>query len=214
MRERLLGIGNRVRSSTPLLSAYLVAGILIAVACIWAMGRTESAGPTSSCPLRSRTEPPGIVALEFAGDVEAAGRIVDGWSACVKSPEDARERAQQALERDSTEFVPLSVLGLAWWCLYVYWGAYPQKVRDLALSLVVAVAVAGVLDLLENYALAKVIAGDASPWAALATIATVPKWVILALAVPVAIAALLGALWRLTTTLLQGTDADRSSSGR
>ena len=53
---------------------------------------------------------------------------------------------------------------------------------------------AGLLDLVENAALRRVVDGDPSPWAAVATVATIPKWVLLALAVPMAVYGLLAAL--------------------
>lgn len=208
-------LGNWVRSSTILLFGYFVVGVIVTGACLWAGGQTRRADPTSACHLRTDgsgfvtpsaapgvgqpgAKPPGILALEFAGKGDAAKAIVDRWAACTKTPGASVSAGHHALDLDTTLFIPLYVVTVAWWCLHVGWAAYRRSVRRSAVMVMVAVLFAGLLDEIENVALNRVIAGDGGTWATIATAVTVPKWLILAIAVPVAICGFAGVAWNLT----------------
>lgn len=221
----LTRLGHQVRSRSFWLLAYLVAGTALTAACLWGMGRTQSASPTDGCRLRTDAagwadpltkappgeregaEPPGIVALQFAGKTAPAERIVERWPACAGSAAAATDEARNALRIDTFAFVPLYLLTLAWWCLFAFWNAYRRATRRLVGYVLAGVFLAGALDIVENLALFEVVSGHAEPWAAVATAATVPKWALLLVAVPTALAGLAGAVRRLGAAVLWGEGA-------
>jgi hypothetical protein len=193
-------IGDRVRSSSVSLLLYLVLGIGLTGACVVAGMWTAAASPADGCSGRA----PGIVALEFAGEKRAADAIVDRWREC---PGDAAKDARGSLRRDTVAFVPLYVVTLAWWVTYVHWSAYRDTTRRVLRWVLVAIAGAGVLDLIENAALYRVVGGDSRLEAIVATTATVPKWAILVVAAPLALVGMVSALVRFGERMLKGEAA-------
>jgi hypothetical protein len=213
-------LGNRVLKSTPLLFAYVAFGVALTSLCLLAGAATNAADPTAGCKLANNgkpfvahggvvdpnksvlAQPPGIVALEFAGQARAAGAIVGQWAGCSEKAT-SLAHAHRALILDTRRFIPTYVASLIWWCLYVTWAAVRRRGRRLAQAIAAAVVVAGALDLIENFALFHVIAGN-DRWATLATATTMPKWVILLSALPVAVAGFAGSTWRLAQLVFLG----------
>lgn len=215
--SRLTQAGYVVRSSGLLMLVFVVVGLSLTGVALWAGDRAAADDPTAheECT-GAGSEGKGIVALELAGDAEAARTIVEGWQ---PDNDGCRVLAGQALSADGHWFVPAYVAALAWWCLYSRWAGYRPSVRSFSGRLVVFVVVAGACDLVENNALAHVIDGEYERWAAVATGFSFAKWLLAALALPIALVGLVGAVRGLWGYMVDATptffgEREENDSGR
>jgi hypothetical protein len=158
----------------------LVGGALVALAG-WALARTLAVGTTD----------PSVVELQFAGNARTATELLGDADAATI------DDLRTGLARDCV-LVITYVAAIGYWCRHGARHLRTKRSRSFALGMAYAVGVAGVADLVENLALAFVIdaRGD-SDWAVVATAAAIPKWIILAAAIPTAVVVLAGTVARL-----------------
>ncbi len=153
--------------------------VVVAVAALWWVGESDPARP-------------GVVALEIAGDADTAKDLLEGTGTGTI------DALRTGLQRDWLLIVAY-VAALGWWCWYGRVHLRTRRLRRLAQVLTGAVVVAGVADVVENVALGRLLdaGGDNDAAAVVATAAAIPKWMILAVVVPVAAAVMVTAIARL-----------------
>jgi hypothetical protein len=128
-------------------------------------------------PLTTEAAPSGIVSFEFAGDLQLAQRMIESWG------------------RRGQVFAGLS-LGLDYLFLVAYAGSIGMgcvliaqnvskrgnKLTNLGVLLAWALLVAGLLDMVENYALIRVLLGSQREmWPMVAQWCALPKFLIVVL---------------------------------
>ena len=189
-------VGEWVRGSPAGLSVFLLVGVVLVVATLFTARWVDDRDPGNG-------RAPGIVALEFAGEKDAATAIIQGWPDVDGTT--PVEQARSSLQRDLL-FIVLYVATLAYWCTYSSWLSHRPKVRRLARRLAVAAVVAGLLDCIENIYLRRMVdattVGDSD--ARLATAAAITKWFIVLLAGACALGALCSALSRWFARVIVG----------
>ena len=134
-------------------------------------------------------QPYGIVGLELAGTAERAGLILVAWG------DAGRVAAAFGLGLDMA-FAVAYAGTLAMACEAVA-GTGSGLRRRLGRGLAWGVVAAGLLDLVENVALARVLlAGDLVPWARIAAVAAVPKFLLVGAALAFVLAGVVAAALR------------------
>lgn len=118
---------------------------------------------------------PGIVAYELAGSVTAAQAMIDSWNAR------AQLHAAFGLGLDYL-YMPSYALAIALGCLWARrrLAAHRPRLAALGLALAWGLAVAALLDAIENFALLKMLLAGvaAAPWPALAAICATIKFLL------------------------------------
>jgi hypothetical protein len=193
-------LGQAVRGNPIGLSLFLLVGLVLVGATLLVSRWVADVDPgNAKAPV-----PAGIVALEFAGEKNAASEIIQGWRS---GPDDTApaNKARDSLERDLV-FILLYVATLGYWCTYSSWLSHRPKVRRLARRLAVAAVVAGLLDCVENIFLRRMVdgvevSGSDARWA---TAASITKWVLVLMAGLCATGAVLSALNRWFARVIVG----------
>lgn len=206
-------LGDRVRQSALLLACFVVVGVALAGVTGAAFRHSEAVSPSRSCVGQNR--PANLAALALAGSQERADAVMRTWK-CSDRAGDARADADKSLRRDSWFLVPAYVLAISVWCLYVHWAGYRDVTRRLAVAAIVGVFTAGALDaFVENVALRRIVAGDRGwGWPIIASAASIPKFVLLAVGLAVGAVGLGSALRTLLTSVVVGSEAGPQFFGR
>lgn len=170
----------------------LLVGLGLTVLCAAAARWTTAANPAH----------PNIVSLEFAGSSTKAVSLLQGSRPAID------DRTIEALRSGITRdwfLIAAYVATLFWWCVYGFLHFRMGYVRKLSLVLAFASVGAGLADVAENLWLRRLLTsrGTDDMAARWATAATIPKWVLLVCAVPVALAGFLTGLGRIFRRLLR-----------
>lgn len=120
-------------------------------------------------PLQTGLAPQGIVSLELAGSAEEVNHILASWDARDvggSEPGEARSTARKSLQLDFL-FIPVYVATLAFFCLLAARGAPASSWWAAAgICLATLQIAAGLLDVIENVVLLRMIGGKVSEGAA------------------------------------------------
>ncbi len=130
-------------------------------------------------PLTTAAAPVGIISFEFAGNVSQAEKILSSWDA------EARQRAAFVQGLDFL-FIPIYAGAIAFGCLMAS-GVFRTKgwaMASLGENLAWLVLLAGLLDIIENYALVVMLFDvPANPWPQVAFWCAAPKFIFVAVGI-------------------------------
>ncbi|HEY42382.1 MAG TPA: hypothetical protein G4O11_00155 [Anaerolineae bacterium] len=128
-------------------------------------------------PLKTEAAPSGIVSFEFAGDLQLAQRMIESW--------DRRGQVSAGLSLGLDYLFLIAYAGsIGMGCVLIAQNASKRvkKLGTLGVLLAWALLVAGLLDMVENYALIRVLLGSQREiWPMVAKWCALPKFLIVAL---------------------------------
>jgi hypothetical protein len=183
--------------TTNLFRALVAGGVVLTVACL---GVGSLAGRAPDCATGT------VVELEVARTEQRAVELIGDCD------EDGLDTLRDGLRADNLGFVPLYIASVGLWSLLgasaLVWSSSTR--RNVVRLATLAIVAAGVFDLVENHFLAHVVdAAGASPDIGPASAASIAKWVLVIVAVPIGMVAMV----RCVRAALSPAERVRSAPG-